>query len=81
SSHPEVLDDWEFFQESDGRWFWRNVTPNGANVSVQKFTSFVEVIASAVQQGFQPGVSRIATVRADRRFKPRSSSGSTREIH
>jgi len=68
------VDDWEFYQDSDGQWFWRNVTDTSERFSLVRFSSFVEVIAGAIQAGFVPGSSNIASVRADRRAKPRSSA-------
>jgi hypothetical protein len=75
------MDDWEFYQDHDGRWFWRSIRGSQSSLSVNRFTSFVEAWSSAVQNGFNPGVSRIATVSTDRRFKPRSPPGPARAIH
>ena len=76
----EARDDWEFYQDCDGRWSWRNTTDAGASMSVDRFVSFVEVIASAVKHGFQPGISHIVGVRAERRQKPRSPMSTMRLV-
>jgi hypothetical protein len=76
-NESEALDDWEFYKDHDGRWLWRNVTKEREVFGADRFVSFVEVIASAIQHGCEPGVSRI-TVRGDRRRKPRSPPRGTR---
>ena len=67
----QSVGDWEFYQDIDGQWFWRNITDGGARVSVVRFRSFPDVIASAMYAGFNPGDSNII-VHADRRSTPRA---------
>ncbi|MDB5927976.1 MAG: hypothetical protein JWN13_6912 [Betaproteobacteria bacterium] len=66
------MDDWEFYQGRDDRWFWRNVKREESTLSAERFTSFVEVVASARKNGYDPGISRVASVTADRRLNPRA---------
>jgi hypothetical protein len=66
------MDDWEFYQGHDDRWFWRNIKHDGSTISRERFISFVEVVASAAKNGYDPGISRVASVTADRRLNPRA---------
>ena len=79
-SEAEARDDWDFYQDCAGRWTWRNTTDAGAHNSMDSFVSFLEVIASAIKSGFQPGISHISNVRAERRHKPRSPDNPTRLV-
>jgi len=65
------MDQWEFYQHTTGRWWWRNVTLNTKSASPERFDSFIHAMGDAVRHGFQPGVSTLAAIRTDRRTNPR----------
>jgi hypothetical protein len=58
------MDDWEFYQHSNGQWWWRNVKKDSVSESFTRFGSFVDAMANAVEHGFHPGTSNIAAVQA-----------------
>jgi len=65
------VDDWDFYQHTDGKWSWRNVKGDAVGASSIHFETFAEAVADATRHGFQAGVSKIASITADRRTHPR----------
>ena len=63
------MDEWKFCEGTDGRWSWHNVKTDSAGQSADRFATFVDAMANAVQHGFQPGASKIAGIQASPRSK------------
>ena len=61
------MDDWQFYQHADESWSWRNVRDDAERESSARFTNFTEAMADAMQNGFQVGVSTIASISVDHR--------------
>ena len=71
SGAEKLMEEWEFYQNINGRWWWRNVTLNRTSESPDRFDSFIHVMGDAVRHGFEPGVSKVIAIQADRRLNPR----------
>jgi hypothetical protein len=65
------VDDWEFYQHTDGKWSWRRLSGSGTRYSAERFDSFIGAVGNALLHGFEPGISKIAAVTLERRNKAR----------
>ena len=54
-----------FHQHNDGSWSWHSVTLRGTTESLERLESFIQAMGSAIQHGFEPGISRITRIQAD----------------
>jgi hypothetical protein len=64
------MGNWQFYQHTDRKWSWCNVSLS-TRKSVCRFESFIQAISDATRHGFEPGVSKITAIQADRRSTPR----------
>jgi hypothetical protein len=65
------MDDWKFYQHRDQKWSWRSLTASAAKESVGQFESFIQAMGDALRHGFEPGISKVTAIQAERRCKPR----------
>jgi hypothetical protein len=65
------VDDWDFYQHTDGQWSWSRRTTAGTRYSAERFESFIGAVGNALLHGFEPGISKIAAVTLERRNKTR----------
>jgi hypothetical protein len=65
------VDEWKFYEDMNGKWSWQNTSPDSAGQSLERFATFVDAMANAVQHGLEPGESKISAVKATARAKAR----------
>ena len=62
--------DWKFYQHPHGGWSWYALGC-GARGSDSYFAGIVEALADAMQNGYEPGISRITSITMCRRSRTR----------